>query len=36
VKAMAALEGHVQESRLESPLIDLIKTRASQINGCPV
>ena len=34
MKAMAALESHVQKSGIEPALIDLIKTRASQINGC--
>ena len=34
MKALAALESHVQASGLEPSLIDLVKTRASQINGC--
>lgn len=34
MKAMAALESYVQKSGIEPALIDLIKTRASQINGC--
>ena len=34
MKAMVALESHVQTSGLEPSLIDLVKTRASQINGC--
>jgi AhpD family alkylhydroperoxidase len=34
MKAMGALESHVQNSGLEASLIDLVKTRASQINGC--
>ena len=34
MKAMAALENYVQQSRLDHSLIDLVKTRASQINGC--
>jgi AhpD family alkylhydroperoxidase len=34
MKAMAALEGYVQGSGLEPSLIELVKTRASQINGC--
>lgn len=34
MKAMGALEGHVQASGLEPGLIELVKTRASQINGC--
>jgi AhpD family alkylhydroperoxidase len=32
--ALAALETYVQRSGLEPSLVDLIKTRASQINGC--
>jgi len=34
VKAMLGLEGYVRSSGLERSLLDLIKTRASQINGC--
>jgi len=34
MKALAALENYVQESGLDHSLIDLVKTRASQINGC--
>jgi AhpD family alkylhydroperoxidase len=34
IKAMIDLEGYVQGCGLEPGLIDLIKTRASQINGC--
>jgi AhpD family alkylhydroperoxidase len=34
MKAMVALEKYVQESGLDHSLIDLVKTRASQINGC--
>ena len=34
VKAMAGLERVVSSSRLEPELIELIKMRASQINGC--
>lgn len=34
MKAVSALERYVQESGLEKSLIDLVKTRASQINGC--
>lgn len=34
MKAMMGLEDYVQESGLERSLIDLVKTRASQINGC--
>jgi AhpD family alkylhydroperoxidase len=34
MKALGALESAVQASGLEPSLIDLVKTRASQINGC--
>jgi AhpD family alkylhydroperoxidase len=34
VHAMLALEGYVRKSRLEPSLLELIKMRASQINGC--
>ncbi len=34
LKAMRELEKYVTASRLERPLCELIKTRASQINGC--
>jgi AhpD family alkylhydroperoxidase len=34
MKALGALEAVVQTSGLEHSLIDLVKTRASQINGC--
>ena len=34
MKALGALEGQVQSSGLEPSLIELVKTRASQINGC--
>lgn len=34
MKALMALEEKVQSSGLEPSLIDLVKTRASQINGC--
>jgi len=33
-RAMAALEQYVRGSGLERPLLELIKIRASQINGC--
>ncbi|MEO7144416.1 MAG: carboxymuconolactone decarboxylase family protein [Bryobacteraceae bacterium] len=33
-KAMYALETYVRSSSLERPLIELVKLRASQINGC--
>jgi AhpD family alkylhydroperoxidase len=34
IKALGALEAQVQASGLEQSLIELVKTRASQINGC--
>jgi AhpD family alkylhydroperoxidase len=34
MQALGALETAVQNSGLEKSLIDLVKTRASQINGC--
>ena len=34
MNAMQALETYVQQCGLEPALIDLVKTRASQINGC--
>jgi AhpD family alkylhydroperoxidase len=34
LKALMGLEAFVQKSGLEPALIDLVKTRASQINGC--
>src|ERR1700722_3270074 len=34
IKALTALEAQVQASGLEPSLIELVKTRASQINGC--
>ena len=34
IKALSALEAQVQASGLEKWLIELVKTRASQINGC--
>lgn len=34
MKAMLQLENHVRTSGLEHSLIHLVKTRASQINGC--
>jgi AhpD family alkylhydroperoxidase len=34
IKALSALEAEVQASGLEQSLIELVKTRASQINGC--
>jgi AhpD family alkylhydroperoxidase len=34
IKALSTLEAQVQASGLEQSLIELVKTRASQINGC--
>ena len=34
MKALAAFGSQVEGSGLEPPLIELVKTRASQINGC--
>jgi|SRR5579864_62289 len=34
VHAMLGVEKYVQESGLETPLLNLVKMRASQINGC--
>src|SRR5258705_9609879 len=34
IKALNALESKAQSSGLEQSLIELVKTRASQINGC--
>ena len=34
MKAMRALEAYVSQSGLEPALLDLVKLRASQINGC--
>jgi AhpD family alkylhydroperoxidase len=34
IKALVALETQIQGSGLEKSLIELVKTRASQINGC--
>jgi AhpD family alkylhydroperoxidase len=34
MKALEALEAQIQASGLEKSLIELVKTRASQINGC--
>src|ERR1700732_2245951 len=34
LKALSALEAQIQGSGLEQSLIELVKTRASQINGC--
>ncbi|MEI4573064.1 carboxymuconolactone decarboxylase family protein, partial [Klebsiella pneumoniae] len=34
IKALVAVESQVTASGLEQSLIELVKTRASQINGC--
>jgi AhpD family alkylhydroperoxidase len=34
IKALVTLEAQIQASSLEKSLIELVKTRASQINGC--
>src|SRR3954468_1689055 len=34
MKALGAFASHIQGSGLEPSLIELVKTRASQINGC--
>ena len=34
MRAMSALESYVDDCGLERPLLELIKLRASQINGC--
>jgi AhpD family alkylhydroperoxidase len=34
VRAMLGLEEYVRQSGLEPALLDLVKTRASQLNGC--
>jgi AhpD family alkylhydroperoxidase len=34
MKAMRGLEAYLAECGLESSLLDLVRTRASQINGC--
>lgn len=34
MQLLLAIEGYVQDSKLEPRLLHLIKTRASQINGC--
>ena len=33
-KAMRQLQAHVDDCGLEHPLLELVKMRASQINGC--
>ncbi|MCC7105811.1 MAG: carboxymuconolactone decarboxylase family protein [Chloroflexi bacterium] len=34
IEAMSGLEAYVRRSGIEPSLLDLVKTRASQINGC--
>lgn len=34
IKALTAVETQIQSSGLEQSLVELVKTRASQINGC--
>lgn len=34
MKAMHGLEAHISRSSLEKPLVELVRLRASQINGC--
>lgn len=34
IKALSALESHIQSTGLEKSLIELVKIRASQLNGC--
>src|SRR5579859_6842627 len=34
IKAMMGLEQHINQSALEHSLIELVRLRASQINGC--
>src|SRR6476646_5432431 len=34
LQAMQGLEGYVRKSGIENSLLELIKTRASQLNGC--
>lgn len=34
LQAMLALQGVANQTQIEKPLIELVKTRASQINGC--
>lgn len=34
IKAMLGLEEHIAKSSLEKPLVELVRLRASQINGC--
>lgn len=34
VRAMGGLEAYVKQSSIEAPLLELVKMRSSQINGC--
>jgi AhpD family alkylhydroperoxidase len=34
IKAMVGLEQRINKSQLEQPLVELVRLRASQINGC--
>lgn len=34
IKAMLALEEYIAKSELEKPLMELVRLRASQLNGC--
>ena len=34
MKAMTGLEQHIASSGLEKPLVELVRLRASQVNGC--
>ena len=34
MKAMGALEQHIAQAGFEKPLVELVRLRASQINGC--
>lgn len=34
MRALVALTGRVEAAGLDKPLVELLKTRASQINGC--
>ncbi len=34
MKAMSSLEAHIAQASIEKPLVELVRLRASQINGC--
>ncbi len=34
MKAMSSLEAHIAQASIERPLVELVRLRASQINGC--